>query len=280
VPGDPLYGDVDPDRPYEDLHATFADPVGLARSLLEQEIRTLKLFPLDPIADETGGQYVTREGIRRGLEPLRRIREELGDAVEVALELRARWSLPAAKRIAQAAEEYDPLWIEDPIRNDNLEALAEFAASTRVPTAAGENLGSRYSYRELLEAGAAEIVLADPTWCGGVTETRRIAELAAMYARPFAPHDCVGPVGLAVGVHLCLHAENALMQEIVRAFLFGWYREVADGLPELSAGSIAPTAAPGHGVVLRPEAAGAADAVVRVSDARDLGVRATGRALL
>lgn len=265
VPGDGLYGEIETAGALEDYWATLNEPAELARSLLEQGITTMKVFPLDVVADETGGQMISEREIRAGLEPLRLIREAVGVQMEIALELRARWSLPAAKRIAAAAEAYAPAWIEDPIRNDNLDVLAEFARSTSIPTAAGENLGNRATFRHLLECGGAQIVLADPTWCGGVSETRRIAELAAMYGRPFTPHDCAGPVGLAIGTHMCIHLENAFAQEIVRAFLFGWYREVATGLPALVEGQLEAAPAPGHGVELRPETAERVDATVRTT---------------
>lgn len=280
IPGDPLYGEQTPGGEFEDLWATHEQPVELARELLARGIRAMKVFPLDPVADETGGNWIDLAGLQRGLAPIQAIREAVGGTVEIALELRARWTLAAAKRIARAAEPYDLAWIEDPIRNDDLDALAEFARSTPIPTAGGENLGNRWTYRELLDRDAVAIVMSDPTWCGGVSETRRTADLAAMYMRPFAPHDCAGPVGLAVGTHLCLHAETAFMQEIVRAFIHGWYAEVADGLPELEAGVIRPARTPGHGVTLLPSVLERDDVVIRVSDARELGVRVPGSAFL
>jgi L-alanine-DL-glutamate epimerase-like enolase superfamily enzyme len=95
--------------------------------------------------------------------------------------------------------------------------------------------------------------MADPGWVGGVTEARRVADLAALYGRPFTPHDCTGPVCLAVGVHLCTSLENALVQEIVRAYYYGWYAELAGGLPLLERGRIRPLDTPGHGIELREE---------------------------
>jgi len=280
LPGDPLYGEIEAGGRHEDLWATWHDPGGLARSLRDEGFRAMKVFPFDPVADESGGQLVTPAGLERGLEAFAAIRAAVGDDMEVALELRARWTLPAAKAIARAAEPYRPAWIEDPIRNDSVAALAELARATTVPLAIGENLGSRHAYRELLESGAAGIVLSDPLWCGGVTEARRIADLAAMYERPYAPHDCTGPVGLAVGVHLCLHAETALWQEVVRAYLHGYYGELADGVPLLDDGLLRPAPRPGHGVEPRPEALEDPAALVRRSTASAGDVPAGGRAFL
>jgi galactonate dehydratase len=250
VPGDPLYGTMIEGRPYEDLRDTHADPVGLAESLLEQGISAMKVFPFDVVADETGGERISLAGLKRGIRPLEAIRGAVGGRIEIALELRARWSLPAAKAIARATADLELMWIEDPIRNDNVGALTDFAEVSKAPVALGENLGSRHAYRDMLEASAVEIVINDPCWCGGVTEARRVADMAAMYMRPYIPHDCTGPVGLATGLHLACNAETGTMQEIVRAFYLGWYPELVDGLPPLGDGRLAPLSAPGHGLEL------------------------------
>lgn len=252
-PGESLFGIGPPGAPDEDLWAFLNAPEELAESLLAEGIRTMKIWPFDATLAFDGGQLAGREMIAAGVAVLDRIKRAVGDRMEVALEMRSRWLLPAARRIVAAVEPYDPLWIEDPIRNDNLDALAELARATRIPIASGENLGSRFRQRELLASQAVGIVLSDATWCGGVTEARRIAELAALYALPFGLHDCSGPVNLAVGVHVSMSVENAFMQEIVRAYYRGWYREVVDGLPPLRDGMIAPHGGPGHGIRLAPD---------------------------
>lgn len=251
-PGDSLFGIGNPGDPMQDLWAFLNEPERLAESLLDEGIRTMKIWPFDATLAFDGGQLADRAMIAHGVRILDRIRSSVGDRMGIAIEMRSRWLLPAAKRIIAAIEPFDPLWIEDPIRNDNLDALVDLARSTRVPIAAGENIGSRFRQRELLDSGAVGIALTDATWCGGVTEARRIAELAALHSAPFALHDCSGPVNLAVGVHVSLSVENAFLQEIVRAYLRGWYADVAEGLPHLRDGSLSATAMHGHGVRLVP----------------------------
>jgi L-alanine-DL-glutamate epimerase-like enolase superfamily enzyme len=159
------------------------------------------------------------------------------------------------------------MWIEDPIRMDSIDVLAEFVRSTPIPTVASENLGSPFPYRDLLERARVGIIMADPSWVGGVTPSRKIADLAALHLRPFTPHDCTGPVTLAVGVHLCLHAQNAFVQEMVRAYYFGWYAELVEGLPIFEAGRLRPAPGPGHGAVVRDEIRAWEDMRIRVSEA-------------
>jgi galactonate dehydratase len=252
-PGHDLYGTYIEGRPFEDLWGFRNEPEALAGSLLDMGITAMKFWSFEDAFEVTEGRYITNEQLHKGLEPLARIRRAFGDRMAVALELRRRWSLPAAKAIAAAAEEFEPLWIEDAMRHDSFEALGELSRSTSIPMVAGENLGARFDFRGLIERGGVSIVMIDPAWVGGVTEGRRVADVAALYQRPFTTHDCTGPVNMAVGVHLCVNAENAYMQEIVRAFQYGWYPQNVTGLPELRDGEMIPAALPGHGVELLPE---------------------------
>jgi galactonate dehydratase len=159
-------------------------------------------------------------------------------------------------------------WVEDPLcKMDDAAALADLRRRTRVPICGSETLGSARQYRDLLAADALDIVMLDLAWCGGLTEGRKIAALAGVYAKPLAPHDCTGPVTLMAGLHLALHAPTAIYQEVVRATLATWYRELVTDLPVLRGGmALAPTAA-GIGTELHPAVRQRADLVVRESGA-------------
>jgi galactonate dehydratase len=170
-----------------------------------------------------------------------------------------------AKRITAALEEFNPFWFEDPVKMDNLSAISELARSTRVPITASETLGTRWSFRELLEQRAAGIVMLDVSWCGGLSEARKIATMAEAYQLPVAPHDCTGPVVLMASVHLSMNATNALIQETVRAFLSGWYTELVTRLPRIEDGYVYPPEGPGLGTELLPGLERRPDAVVRIS---------------
>jgi galactonate dehydratase len=144
------------------------------------------------------------------------------------------------------------MWLEDPVGIDDFEGLGAVARSTRTPVASGENLGTFFAFRDLVEQPLA-VVIAEPVCVGGVTAMRRVAGLAQIHMRGFAGHDCGGPVSLAVDVHVAMHAQNAVIQEISRANYFTWYNEVATGMPPIANGRIRPTGAAGHGVSLRDE---------------------------
>jgi L-alanine-DL-glutamate epimerase-like enolase superfamily enzyme len=101
--------------------------------------------------------------------------------------------------------------------------------------------------------GGAQVVIFDPGWVGGITAARKVAALAEAYERPVAPHDCTGPVVYTAATHLSLHLPNAMLQESVRAFYAGWYREFLTALPAVENGWVTAPPGPGLGVDLRPE---------------------------
>ena len=230
-------------------------PTNWRISLLEEGYSAMKIWPFDPFADRSGGLYISGPELQEGLEPFAKIRRAVGDRIEVMCEMHSLWNMPQALRIARGLEQFDPFWIEDPMKMTDIGSLVEFARSTRVPVCASETLATRSSFRDLLQAQATSVVMLDLSWCGGLSEARKIANLAETYHRPIAPHDCTGPVVLTASLHLALHASNALMQEVVRAYLSTWYRDLVTELPTITAGFAMPMHSPGLGTKLQPDLA-------------------------
>ena len=140
------------------------------------------------------------------------------------------------------------------MRMNSPQALAEYARSTDVWVCASETLGSRFPYKDMLDRDAMHVVMADLCWTGGLTEGRKIAAMAETYHRPFAPHDCTGPVTYIAGTHLCLALPNAMIQEGVRAYYMdGWYQDVVTTWPVVDHGFVSAPDGPGLGTRLRPE---------------------------
>lgn len=265
--------------PYEDLEAFLTRADELAESLLSEGISGMKIWPFDPYAERTNGQYISASDLDLALEPFRRIRDAVGNRMDIMVEFHSLWNFPVARQICAELEPFKPTWFEDPIKADNLDALAELAAQTRIPIAASETLATRWSYREVLDRNAAGIVMVDVSWTGGVSEARKIASLAEAYQRPVMFHDCTGPVVLTASTHLSMNAPNALVQEMVRAFYHGWYGELVTQLPTIQNGMISPPPGPGLGIELRPDLTDRPDATVVVSrdQSRTWGFNATAR---
>jgi L-alanine-DL-glutamate epimerase-like enolase superfamily enzyme len=286
TPGAGGYGvsDAKPGR-YEDLIAFMTDAGALALDLLEEGIDAMKIWPLDSVVHHPGrwddwqsvrgafdpelrnygGNLLDDRDLARGLEPVRKIREAAGDRMAIMFEGHGFWSLPVAKKIARALVDYRPACIEHFMRADDIGALAELQRSTTIPVLASEYLTTRYEYKPLLEQRAADIVMIDPTWAGGITESKKIATLAEAFKRPVAMHDCTGPFTLMAGVHLAINATNAIYQETVRAYLKVTYPQFVTEVIEVVDGHIPAPTAPGLGTTLLPELRTRADATVQTS---------------
>lgn len=255
------------DGPFEDLDGFMHRADAVAESLLESGIKGMKIWPFDPAAIENQGLFITAEQMKTAIEPFEKIRRAVGDRIEIMVEFHSLWNLPVAKQIARALEPYGPTWYEDPIRMNSPQALAEYARSTDVWVCASETLGSRYPYKELLERDATHVVMVDLCWTGGLTEGRKIAALAETFHRPFAPHDCIGPVGYAAAVHVSFSQPNTLIQESVRAFYTGWYKELVTEVPVIRDGYVLPMEGVGLCTELQPAVFERADLTVRRSAA-------------
>ena len=253
--------------PYEDLDAFMTDAGALAESLLDQGISTMKIWPFDPAALENQGLFITNEQLKTALEPFEKIRKAVGDRMDILVEFHSLWNLPAAKKIARALAPYAPTWFEDPIRMNSPQALAEYASETDVWVTASETLGSRWPFKDMLDKGAMDVAMVDLCWAGGLTEGRKIASLAETYHKPFAPHDCTGPVAFAAAVHASFSQPNTLIQESVRAFYTGWYTELVTAVPKIENGYVYPMEGPGLGVELLPSVFDRSDLIVQRSEA-------------
>ena len=239
--------------PYEDLEAFLYHADELAQSLLEQGITGMKIWPFDPTAEASNGLYISPADLDTALEPFRKIRAAVGDKMDIMVELHSLWNLTAAKRLFKEIEPFNPFWFEDPIKMNNMDALSELAASTRVPVCASETMAGRPAFREMMAKNASGIVMLDLSWVGGISEAKKIATMAEAHQLPIAPHDCTGPVVLIASLHLSLNAPNTLLQESVRAFYTGWYKELVTELPMIKDGYIYPMQGAGLGTQLLPE---------------------------
>lgn len=222
----------------------------LAQSLLKMGIRGMKIWPFDPFALSNRGQTISWIELEQGLRPWKQIRDAVGFDMEVILEGHGYWALEPARRIAEALEPYKPALLEDLMKPDNLKSLAALRAATRLPICASELLLTRYAVQDLLDANACDVVMTDPGWAGGISECRRIANLAESRNLGVIFHDCTGPVTLAAGLHLAEHCPNTWMQEIVRSYTRGYYRELVDYHFEIENGRMKAPRAAGLGVAL------------------------------
>lgn len=237
---------------HEDLIAFMTEPRRLARELRDLGYVGMKVWPFDPAAEASGGVDIGRHELASGVRIIADIRDEVGDDLEIMVELHALWSVRGAAKILKALEPYDPYWAEDPLLPDNIAGLRSLKDASGIPLALGETSVGQRQFQALLTSGVVDIATVDVGWTGGLTEARKVANLCESYGVPVAPHDCTGPVSLAVAAHLTNSSSNGLVQETARAFLHSWYPDFVQDVPEVKGGRLTLPDAPGHGLQLRP----------------------------
>jgi L-alanine-DL-glutamate epimerase-like enolase superfamily enzyme len=236
---------------WPDHEAFLTRPEQLARELISEGYRAMKVWPFDAFSVATSGQRISRADLARGVGILARIRDAVGDEIEIAVEGHSCWNLPTAVQIASALEPYRPMWIEDPIPARSPSAWRSLRDSTAVPVCGSERVLTRFDAAGYFDAGAWDIVNQDVCWTGGLTEIRKIAALAETHELPLAPHNCHGPIGSAVTVIAGAVIPNVALIETVRSFERGINTRIADGAAVVENGVVRTSIEPGHGVTLR-----------------------------
>jgi len=192
--------------------------------------------------------------LRAAEEKMRVLRDAVGEDVDIALDPHAKIFEPIwALQMAEVLKPFRPLFFEEPIRPENIDAMARVAAKIGIPLATGEDLYTKYEFRDLLVAQAADIIQPDICIAGGLLELKKIAAMAEAFYVSVAPHNPMGPLATVVNVHLAASIPNFLILEYVpddrppRSELLVEPLRVEDGY-------IAVPDAPGWGVELNEEA--------------------------
>ena len=141
------------------------------------------------------------------------IREACGRSFGIAIDFHGRVHKPMAKVLAKKLEEFDPMFIEEPVLCESMEVFREIAACCNIPIATGERLFSRYDFKRLLTAGGVDIIQPDLSHAGGITEVKKIAAMAEAYDVALAPHCPLGPIALAACLNVDATSYNAVIQE-------------------------------------------------------------------
>ncbi len=153
------------------------------------------------------------EKIDSVLERVSAIRDVCGKNLGIALDFHGRLHKPMAKIMAKKLEEFDPMFIEEPVRCEDQETFRDIAMSTNTPIATGERLFSRWDFKTLLQNGYVDIIQPDLSHAGGITECKKIAAMAEAYDVALAPHCPLGPIALSSCLQIDASCYNATIQE-------------------------------------------------------------------
>lgn len=178
------------------------------------------------------------------------IREGIGPSLDLAIDLHGRYDATAGMKIAQEVEPLNLLWLEEPVPPENIDALAKITHATGTPICVGENLYLRHGFRDLLQQQAADIIMPDISKCGGLSECRKIANMAEIYYVPFAPHNNSSALSTVGDAHVCASVPNFLVLEYHRFDDPTWDDVLATDESVIQDGHVVLTEAPGLGVEL------------------------------
>jgi len=153
--------------------------------------------------------------IRYAVDNFASLREAGGPEMDIGIDFHGAISPQTAKLLIRELEPYQPMFIEEPCQAQNVDVMVDIARGTHLPIATGERIFTKWGFREILEKGAASILQPDICHAGGLTECRLIAGMAEAYYAAIAPHNPMGPISLACGLHLAASIPNFLVQEQV-----------------------------------------------------------------
>jgi galactonate dehydratase len=192
-------------------------------------------------------QHLTRKGLSEIVNLLERIRARVGNDIEIGVECRVG-TLASALRYMKAVEPFDLTWVEDPLPPTDVEAWATLTASSKTPTLTGEGLHLRHEFLEYYRKQAMRIAAPDFQICGGISEGKKIAELADLHHLLTCPHNASSPIGIAAATHACAAIPNLLALEFHA--MPGWDRILTGYRPKITDGHIDVPEGPGLGVEL------------------------------
>jgi L-alanine-DL-glutamate epimerase-like enolase superfamily enzyme len=223
----------------------------IAHFLVNKGIRAIKFCPFDQVARKNNGEYISRMEIESCLEMIRMIREEVGDALDIGCEFHSYWNLPSAVRIAKSLEPYNVLFLEDMLLQDNMKSYVSLANETSIPLVISERLATRFGFREFLELNIGGIAMFDLTWCGGISEGKKISDMANTYYIPTMMHTAGGPVLWYASTHLAAAVTNLFFVESVYPNYTERYPFFFNNVPQVINGSVKPPREPGLGLIMK-----------------------------
>lgn len=204
--------------------------------------------------DPFGKAYldISNKDLKKAMECVGAVRDAAGDEIDLLIEGHGRFNVPTAIKIAKELEQFKPMWFEEPVPPDNLEALKAVRDKSPVPISAGERIYTLKSYKDLFEMRAADYIQPDISHAGGIMELKKIAAVAESYYMAFAPHNPSVPVANAAALQLAACCPNFNILEIMYDDVV-WRKDVTNERLEYIAGYIKIPDKPGLGIEINEE---------------------------
>ena len=217
-----------------------------AGEYLAQGFTALKFDPAGPYSAFDGRQ-LSLEALDLSERFAGQLREAVGNKADLLFGTHGQMTAAGAIRLAKRLEQYDPLWLEEPVPPDAPDEMAKVARGTSIPIATGERLATKYDFARLLQAGAAAILQLNLGRVGGLLEAKKISGMAEVYHALIAPHLYCGPVVGAANVQLATCTPNFLILEGIETW-GGFHAEILKTPVQWQDGYVIPSSEPGLGV--------------------------------
>ena len=239
-----------------DAASVYTDPATAAARAAEEVGRGFTAVKFDPCGPYTvmGGHQPRPDDVATAVAVTRTVRDAVGSRADILVGTHGQFTAAGAIRMSRHLAPYDPLWFEEPVPPDDIGALAQVAAASPIPIAAGERWTTKYEFASALERRAVSIVQPNVGRCGGLMEAKKIASIAEAFGAQMAPHCYNGPIGLIAGLAVACTSPNTLLLETIGT-IEGFHRDLVRTDVEWVDGRVVPSMEPGLGVTLNEEVA-------------------------
>lgn len=214
-----------------------------AKKIADMGYTALKFDPFG-----TNYDRIDREGIHRAYERVKAVRDSTSGGVELLIEHHGRFDPNSAIAIARKLDQFDPLFMEEPVHPDNLAGLRKYRQATKVRVALGERILTKEQAAYVIANNLTDYLQIDITNIGGVTNARKVAAIAEAYGVEIAFHNAFGPIQNAVTIQMDSAIPNFLIQESFYDFFPDWKRELVKDGSRVENGQTGVPKRPGLGI--------------------------------
>ena len=186
------------------------DLASRAKKVVESGFTALKFDPV-PGPWRT---FISKDVEKQTIKNVRAVRDAVGQEIDILIEMHRRLAPMHAIKIAKEIEQYNPFWYEEPVLAENVNALTETKLRVNLPVVTGEELYTKFEFREIFEKRAADIINPDVCNVGGILELKEIAAMAEPYFIAVSPHNYNSTsIGLAATIQVSATIPNFLITE-------------------------------------------------------------------
>ena len=233
----------------KDKKNIYKDPDLAAERALEYIEEGFTAVKFDPVGPYTiyDPRQLSLSSLSLSEQFVSTIRKTVGDRCDILFGTHGQMTSASAVRLAKKLEQYDPLWFEEPVPPDNIDAMALVASKTSIPIATGERLSTKYEFAKVIEKKAASIIQFNLGRVGGILEAKKISAIAEAHGAQIAPHLYCGPIVAAANIQIATCIPNFLILECIEK-MDGFYAEILKKPIQWKDGFVIPPKEPGLGI--------------------------------